>query len=283
MAHALIVEMQNGNLDHEFTTAYERVEQLALDRMPRIRNHTLTFLRDYAGTNHMEFIAVCTEHFFERADEFRSKDRELYDAFMWLYRQEPHTPPSVLQITNLPKEVKSSRNYRFARWHWSLTLALVGIFIAPGILLWQSQNVALPVGTKWIVALSVMFISAAILYKPIVNSGALGQTQFWLCHVVGLWPLLLSGFYLVNNYIPVWQQGEVHQVKTIRWETPTKARVNFTDEAFKDDKSYRTVKGVTRENFREGDFVVVVTQYGPFGVPVYGKNIVVSTSTSEHE
>lgn len=282
MAHAVIIEMKNGNLNHDFTHAYERVERIAKDRIPKIRGKQFIFLREYAGTNEMEFIAVTTEYFFEQPAQLRNADEELYNAFCALYNTQPLPPrSSALKITPLnyeevEKTEKKKRNYRFSRWHWSLTLVLIGIFTAPVMLMFLMQKVALSFGFAWMVAFIVFGISAALLYKPIVKSGALGTTQFWLCHVFGLWPLVLCAFFLVNNYIPVWEQGEVHRVRLVYWETDYKANVIFTDGAYAQDKNYRQVWLENARQLKEGNYVVVVTQFGPFGVPVYGRNRVVN-------
>lgn len=279
MAHAVIIEMKNGNLNHDFTHAYERVEALALDRMPKIRNKQFTYLREYAGTNDMEFIAVTTEYFFEQPAKLRAADHELYDAFCELYNFSPLPPvQSELKITpinyeEVEEEEKIKRNYRFAKWHWSLTLALLGIFIAPFFLAWQSMQVALSWSSMWGVAFIVLIVSGILLCRPIVKSGALGGTQFWLLHIFGLWPLVLSVFYLLNNHIPVWEQGEVHQVNRVYWEDSNTAVTTFIDKAYDDDSQFRRID--FEEDFGDlnpGDFVIVVRQFGPFGVPVYGKN-----------
>jgi Mlc titration factor MtfA (ptsG expression regulator) len=280
MAHAVIIEMENGNLDDQFTNAYEVIEKLANNRIPKIRSGTFTYLRGYAGTNEMEFIAVTTEYFFEQPEKLSAADRELYEAFAQLYNQNPVPATSTdLKITainyeELEKEVVK-RNYRFAKWHWSLTLALLGIFIAPFFLAGLSMNVALSFSSMWIVAVIVLFASSVFLYKPIVKSGALGVAQFWLLHTFGMWPLMLALFYLVNNFIPVWQQGDAHRVSKIYWDTRYKAVVSFSDGAYADDSNLRTVFVKEEKQLSVGDYVIVVTQYGPFGVPVYSKNIVV--------
>lgn len=285
MAHAVIIEMKNGNLNHDFVHAYEDIEKIAKDRIPKIRSKQFTFLREYAGTNEMEFIAVTTEYFFEQPEKLRAADEKLYNAFCALYNTQPLPPrESALKITPLNYEEveateKKRRNYRFSRWHWSLTLVLIGIFFAPVVLIYLVQNVALSFGLSWLVAFIVFGISAALLYKPIVKSGALGPTQFWLCHFFGLWPLVLVLFYTVNNYIPVWEQGEVHQVRLVYWETDYKANVIFTDGAFGKEAKYREVVLETARKLKEGDYVVVVTQFGPLGVPVYGRNRVVNLSS----
>lgn len=274
MAHALIIEMENGNLDHEFVAAYETIEKLSMDRIPKINNKLFTFLRPYAGTNQMEFIAVSTEYFFERPDEFRQKDLELYDALMWLYKQEPHTPPSIREITNLPPQRKVKPNYRFSSWHWSLTLVLLGIFIAPGILIWQFGRIQLDGSTLFTISSAVILGSAVLLYKPIVKSSALGVTQFVLCHIFGLGPFVLSVFLLLNNNIIIRQEAEYHTIES--WSTSRNGTyiANPRDGALQHDSKLREIDSEQYQNLRKGDVLVVFTDYGLFGIPVHGRNLV---------
>ena len=282
MAHALIIEMENGNLDHEFTLAFEKIEKIAKDRIPKIRSRQFTYLRDYAGTSEMEFIAVTTEYFFEQPEKLSKADRELYEAFAALYRYNPvPARATALKITpvnyeEIEAEEKTRRNYRFAKWHWSLTLTLVGIFLSPVMLLFLLQDVMLSAEMCWAVAGGIFVVSSILLYGPIVKSKALGVTQFFLCHIFGLWPLVLCGFFLLNNYIPVWKEGEAHVINKIYWESSTRAIVNYVDGAYDEEKLMRTVYLENENDLKAGDIVVVVTQFGPFGVPVAGKNLVVT-------
>jgi Mlc titration factor MtfA (ptsG expression regulator) len=283
MAHALIIEMQNGNLDHDFTHAYEVIERIAKDRIPKIRSKQFTYLREYAGTNEMEFIAVTSEYFFEQPEKLSAADRELYEAFSQLYRQNPvpagSDRPKItpLNYDEIEKEEKTKRNYRFAKWHWSLTLVLIGIFLAPAFLAFLMPQVALSFTDCWIIAGVVLVASSFFLYRPIVKSGGLGPTQFFLCHFFGLWPLVFAAVMLLNNLIPVWKQGEAHQVSRVRWENATTAIVNYTDNLFSPDKGFNIVK-VERNGLAEGDYVIVVKQYGLFGIPIYGDHIPVHSS-----
>ena len=76
--------------DPEFQRAFER---LTAD----LEAGRDTPLDPYGTTNLNEFFAVATECFFERADEVRAYDAELYQALRRFYRQDParlrHPPP----------------------------------------------------------------------------------------------------------------------------------------------------------------------------------------------
>lgn len=274
MAHALVIEMQNGNLDTDFANAFEKIEQLSVDRMERIRSGTYTFLRAYAGTNLMEFIAVSTEYFFERPSQFRAYDRELYEAIMWLLKQEPHTPPSVLQITNRPHEEKTRKNYRYAKWHWSLTLVLLGIFIAPAILIWQMNKLLVDGDTLFAISSVIIGLSAILLYRPIVKTGALGPTQFLLCHAFGLGPFVLSAFFLINALIPVWEEGEAFRITGTRKMQNGEVLVSLENNAFEHTTAMRMLSAEQAAAISKGSMLIITKQYGIFGLPSPGESYV---------
>jgi Mlc titration factor MtfA (ptsG expression regulator) len=275
MAHALVIEMQNGNMDTDFANAYDKIEELSAERIPAIRSGAYTFLRAYAGTNLMEFIAVATEYFFERPLEFRTRDRELYDAVMWLYKQEPHTPPSVLQITNRPREEKTKKNYRYSKWHWSLTLVLLGIFVAPVIIIWQMSEILLDGQTLFVISSIVIGLSAILLYRPIVGSGALGTTQFLLCHTFGLGPFVLSAFLLLNTLVPIWEEGEAFRITSVQKMQDGRTIVSLENNAFQDNSKVRIVSDEQAAAISKGSMLIVTKQYGLFGMPATGDTYVI--------
>lgn len=276
MAHALVIEMENGNMDSDFTHAYENIERISLDRIERIRNGSYTFLRAYAGTNLMEFIAVCAEYFFEKPNEFRAKDRELYDGVMWLLKQEPHTPPSILQITNLPKEEKAKKNYRYAKWHWSLTLVLIGIFLSPGIFIWQMHKVMIDGPTLFAISSVIVIGSAFLLYKPIVKSGALGLTQFVLCHSFGLGPFVLSVFFLLNGLIPVWSDTNAHKITGLRMLDSKHYIVLLQNEQEINSYDQMIIPQEEASKVQKGSMLITVTKTGLFGMQYPGESYVLN-------
>jgi hypothetical protein len=223
----------------------------------------------------MEFIAVATEYFFERPLEFRTRDRELYDAVMWLYKQEPHTPPSVLQITNRPREEKTKKNYRYSKWHWSLTLVLLGIFVAPVIIIWQMSEILLDGQTLFVISSIVIGLSAILLYRPIVGSGALGTTQFLLCHTFGLGPFVLSAFLLLNTLVPIWEEGEAFRITSVQKMQDGRTIVSLENNAFQDNSKVRIVSDEQAAAISKGSMLIVTKQYGLFGMPATGDTYVI--------
>ena len=60
------------------------------DRLKKIRRRRYPkVLRDYAGTNEAELFAVAVEAFFERPEELRGKDPELYQLLRDYFAQDP--------------------------------------------------------------------------------------------------------------------------------------------------------------------------------------------------
>lgn len=275
MAHALVIEMQNGNMDSDFTHAYEKIERISEDRIAKIRNGSYTFLRAYAGTNLMEFIAVCAEYFFEKPNEFRAHDRELYDAVMWLLKQEPHTPPSILQVTNQPKEEKIRKNYRYAKWHWSLTLVLLGIFLAPGILIWQMNKVLLDGETLFTISSIVVIGSALLLYKPVVKSGALGLTQFVLCHSFGLGPFVLAVFFLINGMIPIHNETTAHKITNVHIADANHYFVYLQDESGISSSDQMIISPEEAAKVHKGSLLITIVRTGLFGMKYPGDSYVI--------
>lgn len=283
MAHAIVIEMKNGNLDHDFTHAHDALEVIAKDRMPKIRNNQLEYLRDYAGTNEMEFVAVATEYFFETPEALRRNDPELYAALADLYKQD--LIPVATAATNQPVPLfigdqteepeKRRRNYRHAKWHWSLTLALLGIFISPIFLIWQIHNITLPGKITAAICFGILLLSGFLLYSPIVKSKALGVTQFVLLHFFGLGPFVLSVVLVLNATIPAWNQGEAHTVEQVYWINSEEAIVALKDNAYYGDSDLRHLFVQDKSDLRIGDIVIIVHQYGIFGIPTRGTNLLV--------
>ena len=49
-------------------------------------------INPYALTNEAEFLAVCSEYFFEKPDQFKTKHPELYQQLSKVFNQDPATP-----------------------------------------------------------------------------------------------------------------------------------------------------------------------------------------------
>lgn len=65
-----------------FNAEYSAFREAALRGKP-------TFIDPYGASNHAEFFAVVTEHFFEQPRRMRAKHPELYEQLRLFYRQDP--------------------------------------------------------------------------------------------------------------------------------------------------------------------------------------------------
>lgn len=147
IAHALHLNLSQGHdSDSVFQHFFNHWEAKSLREFENLSDDSSHFLRHYGGTNMHEFFAVCVEHFFESPEPFQKALPDLYARTCLLMNQDPlaHDNDYRLNEELLPgkeekeeKDVKLSleyARYRERSWHWSLTLASVGIFISPLIL-----------------------------------------------------------------------------------------------------------------------------------------------------
>jgi Mlc titration factor MtfA (ptsG expression regulator) len=90
MAHALELENRIGEFgDEDFVTRSNKFKKVSAEEFQRLRDSKESFLRSYAGTNREEFFAVCVEHFFEAAKEFKKELPEVYKGLSDLLGQDP--------------------------------------------------------------------------------------------------------------------------------------------------------------------------------------------------
>lgn len=89
--HCLILEnSKRSYLSRIFKESeLENWKILAHKKIEKIQLKKNRLLRDYAGTNLMELFAVAIEEFFERPDDFYSKEPELFFSFCRLLNQDP--------------------------------------------------------------------------------------------------------------------------------------------------------------------------------------------------
>lgn len=79
MAHALCFDkFTNHEIDNFFEHYFDKWEIIAQDEYKRVKENHESFFRKYAGTNKMEFFAVCIEYFFESPEQMKKELPELY-------------------------------------------------------------------------------------------------------------------------------------------------------------------------------------------------------------
>ncbi|MGQ0826994.1 MAG: zinc-dependent peptidase, partial [Bacteroidota bacterium] len=83
----------------------------ALPEYTRLKNGKPSIFRRYGAANIHEFLSVCTEHFFESPDEFKSTAPGFFSQMCILFNQSPgkENPTKIdvrnklLNVTNFPK------------------------------------------------------------------------------------------------------------------------------------------------------------------------------------
>lgn len=80
MAHALRLTNIIDNEEYDFLDreTMQKFDELAIAEMQKIENDEGSFFRPYGATNLQEFFSVAVECFFEKAEEFRTYDSNLY-------------------------------------------------------------------------------------------------------------------------------------------------------------------------------------------------------------
>lgn len=92
MAHALrFTGVRGGSRDAFFDVCFDRWMIVAERERTRLASSETSFFRAYGAVNIDEFFAVCVEHFFEAAKEFRNTSPELYRATCVLLNQDMAT------------------------------------------------------------------------------------------------------------------------------------------------------------------------------------------------
>jgi hypothetical protein len=287
MGHALMINMQEGEQDEKFTEAYEKLEALEEELLPRVRNDEIKFLRKYAGTNINEFFAVSIEHFFEQPIEFKAVMPLLYSAISELLQQDPAAgrigSASVMDTSNGPvlltyeeEPKKRRRNFRFSKWHWSLTLLLFGIFIAPWTILVLSHYTVVSIGTLGLFYSAIVVGGGFLFYKKIVLSEALGLTQFILFLLFGLAPVTLSTALLVNRFVPVANETETYfldgETRTFHGFDAAGLKGNVYEE----DPYIREIPAdLPKTSIHAGEKMIIHFKRGLFGLRFFNYNEIV--------
>ncbi len=222
MSHALMLDMEEGNQESAFNSAFEAFEPVGKSVMTKVKNGEVTFLRKYASTNFYEFFAVSMEEFFERPAEFRRRLPELYKAIATLLNQDPlrvkddYRISAIEEVLSTPVAVdykepeKKRKNFRFAKWHWSLTVLLVGSIIGPVAVMVLQSFLLISPGMLWALYFTIVIGGGIFYYRRLVHTQALNTTAFVLFLLLGLGPLTLSGMLALNRAIPIYEEVETY-------------------------------------------------------------------------
>lgn len=91
MAHAMRIEnaIYNGEYDFIDREQLKKFDRLAQYEIGKIQADQPSLFRNYAASNKHEFFAVAIENFFERPEQFKGYNRELYYTLSTLLKQDP--------------------------------------------------------------------------------------------------------------------------------------------------------------------------------------------------
>ena len=103
MAHAIYFENAVRNDEYNFLDRRSllRFTILAQKEINAINEGHSDFFREYAAKNRHEFFAVAVESFFERPEEFRDHNPDLYNTLSLLLNQD--TAEQKFQIRNIAR------------------------------------------------------------------------------------------------------------------------------------------------------------------------------------
>jgi MtfA peptidase len=222
MSHALMMNMEEGNQESEFNSAFEAFEPVGKAVMAKVKSGEVKFLRKYASTNFYEFFAVSMEEFFERPAEFRRQLPDLYKAIARLLNQDPlrvkddYRVSALEEVLSTPVSIaynepeKKRKNFRFAKWHWSLTVLLIGAIVGPASVVALQTFLLISPEMLWALYFVIVAGGGIFYYRRLVHTQALNTTAFVLFLLLGLAPLTLSGMLALNRVVPVYEEVETY-------------------------------------------------------------------------
>jgi MtfA peptidase len=286
MAHALAINMREGNQDIDFESAYAEFEEQAEALIPVVREKKIGFLRSYAGVNVHEFFAVSVEQFFEQPVEFKKLMPIVYSRLATLLNQDPAAGLTSLEETNSEtndpqpisylvaskKKPKILKNYRFSQWHWSLSILLMGIFISPWALFISISCTIVNADILSLIYLGIVVAGAFVFYKKLVPTEALDTTQFIFFLFIGLAPTVLGTILLLNLATPVFPETEQFQINGNYSIYKAQLALELKGNMYKDEPSVRTVPLYYFDRIHEGQTLTIHFKRGIFGFRTHQYN-----------
>jgi len=235
IAHALHLNLSQGfDSDPVFQHFFNHWEHKSLVEFEKLGNDPSHFLRQYGGTNMHEFFAVCLEHFFESPEPFQRALPDLYARTCLLMNQDPLSQGNDYRLSEelLPgKEEKKERregmslehaSYRERSWHWSLTLASIGIFISPLVLYLMTLDTL--VYRREIVQIAVFASVLGFIQFPwFKRRGWIDYAFFFLIYALfGVGMNLATLGFVANTLIPLEHSNNSYQITRVVNEQGTK-------------------------------------------------------------
>lgn len=285
MSHALKLSvLMDNDFDAHFGSYLDEWIKIADNEFDRMRHGKPSFLRSYAKTNRHEFFAVCVEHFFETPAEFRTALPDVYNHLALLLNQNPlntsgdykldeffiHDTNKKKENIPLPKEIK--KNFKYASWHWSLTVLMIGIPVLGITFFTLYRETVLP----WEVTL-LLFLAcgapALLQWNHFKRTDALDRSKFLLYTFFGFGACIFSLVIWLNHFVPVSEpETETYRIESYEREYNRKKHggktlVGYTLHLEDETYSHYPITFVTSEPYNVNK-VAFVFQRGLFGIRV---------------
>ncbi|TND08194.1 MAG: hypothetical protein FD123_2449 [Bacteroidetes bacterium] len=277
-AHALKINTTQGSdFDEEFVHYFTELEKSSSPVIDSIRRGEHNFLRKYGGTNMHEFFAVCVEHFFEVPKLFREKLPDVYNKLCVLLNQDPCEEQRDYRLTShhaseriIDRSLwKRMKDYRYAKWHWSLSILLAGIFLTPYFLFVLIPPVAISSSVLWAMYTAFLIGGFALQYRKIVKQQALNVTQFIFYLLLGFGPVLLT-LVLGLNMLIILPGETVEQYKmtgVARMTSDGDYKIFLENDQYTDNNALTIVSKYDRDLIRKGNVLELSFKTGIFGIP----------------
>ncbi len=287
MSHALMLNMEEGNQEPEFNSAFEVLAPVGKAVMAKVKSGEVKFLRNYASTNFYEFFAVSMEEFFERPAEFRRQLPELYKAIATLLNQDPlrvkddYRVSALDEVLTTPVSVdyaepkKAKKNFRFAKWHWSLTVLLIGSIAGPASVVALQTFLIISPGMLWALYFVIVAGGGIYFYRRLVPTQALNTTAFVLFLLLGLAPLTLSGMLALNRMIPVYEEVETYTLTGQTGFMSGSPKAYISGSPYADHPEVTIISWDDRPKVRHGNQLRMHFQRGLFWIRFHDRNEVV--------
>ncbi|MFH0892836.1 MAG: zinc-dependent peptidase [Bacteroidota bacterium] len=287
MTHALQFDYELGkSFDLYFSSEYEKFSNESLNEFENIVSGKIDFFREYASTNIHEFFAVCVESFFERSAEMQKVLPGLYLRMCLLLNQDPLNDKddylmieSVLEKRSVDhyatREVlEVSKSYKNRPWHWSLTIAILGIFPSLIIITGLVGVVLIPLPDLFIFILITSVAAFLLQHRYFVKTVQLSTPLYVFYCITGVALNLIMLMMSINFYF---RTGEIIAKK---YKVKSAVMVNTVNspQGTKDFQIQLAAPFYSKINmtaFAKPDFslsldtIIVFTQKGVLGYPVY--------------
>ncbi len=242
LAHALFIDLdEDGNYDEHFSAYFEKWEDVAEKDYLDLKEHKVTFLRNYGGTNMHEFFAVCVEHFFEAPKEFKKELPHLYNYLMLMLNQDPdnvkgdylvraYAEKAVIPIDNTSKTSEEKLNKqildnshideRYTLFettvqrngiYIAMAATFIGLFAGIPLLIWFWSTTVISIGAIFI----LLFVCGAlglIQWKYVREHIDMEYHQFAMYAFSGFGMCLINFLFCLNTFIPIQHSSITYEI-----------------------------------------------------------------------